>query len=181
MEKVSETVARVFRKHNVSVAMRPVKTLKRVLVHPKDKQAKEETTECVYRIPCGNCDKTYVGETGRKFGTRLREDRTEVESKSAKAFTRGQHAASLEERNKSALTDHVSQQNHVINWPESEILDKEPDRGTRWIKEAVYIRKEGRKSMNRDEDSYTLSHMYDRIIATAMSGPYRGKKQQKKN
>jgi len=65
--------------------MRPVKTLKRILVHPKDKQVKEETTECVYRIPCGNCDKTYVGETGRKFGTRLREHRTEVESKSARA------------------------------------------------------------------------------------------------
>jgi len=102
VEKVSETVARVFRKHNVSVAMRPVKTLKRILVHPKDKQSKEETTECIYRIPCGNCDKTYVGETGRMFGTRLREHRTEVENKSARAFTRSQHAASLEERNKSA-------------------------------------------------------------------------------
>ena len=37
VEKVSETVARVFWKHNVSVAMRPVKTLKRILMHPKDK------------------------------------------------------------------------------------------------------------------------------------------------
>ena len=42
--------------------------MKRTLVHPKDKQEKEEKTEYVYNIPCGNCDMTYVGETGRKFG-----------------------------------------------------------------------------------------------------------------
>ena len=64
MEKLSETVARVLRKHQVPVAIRPFNTVKRVLVHPKDKQEKEEKTECVYKIPCGNCDKTYVGETG---------------------------------------------------------------------------------------------------------------------
>jgi len=45
--------------------------------------------------------------------------------------------------------------------------------------EAVHIRKEGRRSMNRDEGSYTLSHTYDRFIA--MSHHYRGKNQKKKN
>ena len=179
VERVSETVARVFRKHNVPVAMRPVNTLKKFLVHPKDKQHKEETTECVYRIPCGNCDKTYVGETGRKFGVRMKEHKAEVESKSGRIFTRSQHAANLEVRNKSALTDHAAQQNHVINWSESKILDKEPDRGTRWIKEAISIRKEGQRAMNRDEGSYTLSHVYDKILATSTSDPYRGKKQKK--
>ena len=43
---------------------------------------------------------------------------------------------------------------------ESTILDTESERGTRWIKEAVHIRKEGGRSMNRDEDSHTLSHTY---------------------
>jgi len=37
------------------------------LVHPEDKEDKEQTSECVYRDPCANCDKTYVGETGRKL------------------------------------------------------------------------------------------------------------------
>jgi len=45
--------------------------------------------------------------------------------------------------------------------------------------EAVHIRKEGRRSMNRDEGSYTLSHTYDRFIAT--SHHYRGKNQKKNN
>jgi len=42
-------------------------------VHLKDKREKEEIKDCVYKIPCGNCEKTYIGETGRKFGTRLKE------------------------------------------------------------------------------------------------------------
>jgi len=49
------------------VAMRPVKTLRRLLVHPKDRQEKEETTDCVYKVPCGSCDKVYLGEIGRKL------------------------------------------------------------------------------------------------------------------
>jgi len=35
----------------------------------------------------------------------------------------------------------------------------------RWIKEAKYIRKEQDKSMNRDQRSYPLSHVYDKRFA----------------
>ena len=34
------------KKHNVPLAMRPWKTLKDLLVHPKDKQDKEDIAEC---------------------------------------------------------------------------------------------------------------------------------------
>jgi len=44
-------------------------------------------------------------------------------------------------------------------------------------KEAVHIGKEGRRSMNRDEASYTLSHTYDRFLAA--SHHYRGKNRKK--
>jgi len=161
------------RKHQFPVAMRPVKTLKSLLVHPKDKQEKEKITDCIYKIPCASWEKCYIGETGRKFGTRLKDHKTEVESITSKPFTRNQHASSLSEQNKSALTDHISHDNHVINWPASTILDRESDKSTRWIKEAVHIRKEGQQSLNWDEGSYTLSHTYDRFLAT--SHHYRGK------
>ena len=42
--------------------MRPWKTLKRALVHPKDKPDKEDITEYVYKVPCANYDKTYIGK-----------------------------------------------------------------------------------------------------------------------
>jgi len=65
----------------------------------------------------------------------------------------------------------------MINWSQATILDRESDRCTRWIKETVHIRKEGQSSMNRDEGSYTLSHTYDRFLAT--SHHYRGKNRKK--
>jgi len=40
----------------------------------------------------------------------------------------------------------------------------------RWIKEAIHIRKEQDNSMNRDEESYQLSHIYDNLFAPKLSG-----------
>ena len=104
------------RKHNVPVAIKPYKP-KGYTGTSKDKQDKEDVTECVYKVPCANCDKTYIGEIGRKFGVRLQEHRTEVESKTRRTFTR-----SLTEHNKSALTKHTTQENHVINWSQVIII-----------------------------------------------------------
>jgi len=61
----------------------------------------------------------------------------------------------LSEQNKSALTGHASHDNYWINWLSSTVLDRESDRSTIWIKEVVHIRKEGQRSMNQDEGSYT--------------------------
>jgi len=47
--------------------------------------------------------------------------------------------------------------------------NEEPERFSRWIKEAVHIRKEGQHAMNRDEGNYQLSHAYDRFLDTASS------------
>jgi len=140
-----------------------------VLVHPKDKQEKEDLTECVYKVPCASCDKTYIGETGRKFGVRLQEHRTEVESKTGRTFTRSLHASSLTEHNKSTLTDHATQDNHVINWSQVMVIDREPERFTRWIKEAIHTQKEGQQAMNHDDGSYQLSHAYDHFLDMASS------------
>jgi len=130
----------------------------------------------VYKVPCANCDKTYIGETGRKFGVRLQEHRTEVEYKTRRTFTRSHRTSSLTEHNKSALTDHATQENHVINLPQATVIDREPERFTRGIKEAVHIRKEGQQAMNRDEGSYQLSHAYDRFLDTASSRRVKNRK-----
>ena len=68
--------------------------------------------------------------------------------------------------NKSATTDHVVETNHIINWDEARIEDKEAQRYTRWVKEAIAIRKQD-KTMNRDEGQYFLSHVYDDLLKTS--------------
>jgi len=82
-----------------------------------------------------------VGETGRKleFEVRLQEHRTEVESIAQRLITRSQRIASLTEHNKSALTDHATRENYVINWSDASVIDKLPGQFTRWSKEAGHV------------------------------------------
>ena len=46
----------------------------------------------------------------------------------------------------------------MVNWCQATVIDRKPERFTRWIKEAIHIRKERQQAMNRDEGSYQLSH-----------------------
>jgi len=108
----------------------------------------------------------------------LQEHRTEVESKIKRAFTRSQRSSTSAEYNKSAVTDHALQENHVINWVDASVIDREPDRPTRWIKKAIHIRKEGQRAMNQEEGSYQLSHAYDGFLGTSVT--YCAKNQLKK-
>ena len=54
---------RVLTKYGASTALLPHTTLRRVLVHQKDKVGLEEHDELVYQIPCKNCGAEYTGET----------------------------------------------------------------------------------------------------------------------
>ena len=60
-------------------------------------------------------------------------------------------------RKKSAITDHAVEENHVIDWDKATVLDKNAQRQTRWITEALWISKT-QTCMNRDTGSYQLSH-----------------------
>ena len=73
-----------------------------------------------------------------------------------RAFTR----ASLTEH-KSALTDHATQENHMIHWTKAAVIDRESDRPTRWIKEAVHIRKiRSTSHESRRRQLSTQSHLW---------------------
>ena len=63
----------------LSTAMRPQSTIRNLLVHPKHKVNIDKTAECVIRIPCKNCQKVYIGETGCSFGVRMKVHQKEVE------------------------------------------------------------------------------------------------------
>ena len=105
--------------------MKPHTTLRKMLVHPKDKRDPDHTPEIVYEIPCDGCKKSYIGESGRLFGTRLKEHKTEVDKFEARSYTRALRKASVDEQHKSAITDHVAATNHAINRDEANIIDKE--------------------------------------------------------
>ena len=85
--------------------------------------------------------------------------------------TRASRARESSVTHKSAITDHVVEENHVTGWDKAKVVDREAQRQTRWIKEAFWIRKTP-SCMNRDAGSYQLSHTWDQVIfrSRALSG-----------
>ena len=162
----SEALARVFKRHHVQTVMKPYQKLRQALVHPKDKRPLEDTVDAVYRVPCKQCPKAYIGETGRRLGTRLSEHKRAVQKVENVTFTRSQRQVAAETVNySSALADHASQNNHVIDWDETTIATREQYRETRWIREAIHIRKEGENAINRDGGQHDLPTLYNPLIA----------------
>ena len=84
----------MFTKHSVATVVKPQTTLRQVLVHPKDKVEKQKKAGVVYKSPCSQCEKVYIGETGRQLGTRIAEHRKEAEKISERNFTRSTRRAS---------------------------------------------------------------------------------------
>ncbi|KAI8493864.1 hypothetical protein Bbelb_282110 [Branchiostoma belcheri] len=94
-------------------------------------------------------------------------------------YTRSQKRHAQKEEKKSAVTDHIARNNCVIDWEGVKVIDREDNRRTRWIKEAVWIRKSA-PVMNRDEGGYKLSHVWDSVLAAKVpptSATYNGEMQ----
>ena len=104
------------------------------------------------------------------FGVRLSEHQAEVRKANDKKFTRSERRASELEQTKSAISDHVARANHVINWDEAKILGREHNKRSREVREATEIRRRGAKTLNREEGTYLLSHVYDPLIMRTMAG-----------
>ena len=122
---LSEVLICVFCCHGVATSMKPHQTLKRMLVHPKDKHEMRDMTGVVYQIPSKDCLKIYMGETERRFGTREKEHRWDMNLLEAVKFTRCRKKDSLTEVHLSELTTHVAQTNHTINWDSVKLPMKE--------------------------------------------------------
>ena len=94
VQGLSERVTRVLKKHGFSTALKPRRTLRNLLVHPKDKLVTKQKAGAIYEISCVDCHKSYICETGRPFGVRLLEHQREVQ-KLEPCLTQGLHAKPL--------------------------------------------------------------------------------------
>jgi len=64
--------------------------------------------------------------------------------------------------NKSAITDHMCNKNHVTDWDGVKVIDQESDKTGRLIREVLCIRRSS--NMNQDEGSYQLRHVWDKLL-----------------
>ena len=165
---LSESFARILKKYNIQSTMKPCNTLRQQLVHPKDKRSHMDTAGVLYRISCKQCPRNYIGETGRRLGVRIKEHQDDVKKKVNVRYTRNQRKMSTEDYNKSALTDHTTQQNHVIDWDSTKIVGREDQYLRRQIRESIRIRQET-KPLNRDKGNYPLPSLWGPLLVETAS------------
>ena len=124
----------------------------------------------MYKIPCHNCHQVYIGETGRTLGVRIKEHRTESDSKSDPIKTRTRSTTDTESELKSDVAEHARDHNHVIDWDSVKILERETERSTRLVREACQVRmlNDG-VSMNKDDGGYDLLHIWDPLLRSTVS------------
>ena len=72
---LSESFKNICKKHGIQVYFRGSKTIKDLLVAPKDKDHITKKSGIIYRYKCDRleCDEEYIGESARTFGERFRE------------------------------------------------------------------------------------------------------------
>ncbi len=138
IQGVTEPIKRILSNCNIKVALKPYLTLGHIFAKPKDPIPTNQKTHAVYSIPCNDCEKEYLGQSKRQFGTRLKEH---------------QKAVSTLNKGKSALAEHVCDTKHAIAWENSKIITTNNRYGQRRCLEAWHINM-NQHALNRDDGSY---------------------------
>ena len=73
VEGMSEKSKRIYFKHET------YQHTQKYLSPPKGQKEIIDNSDVVYDGPCGGCEKSYIGETGRQFGICLKEHQKYVE------------------------------------------------------------------------------------------------------
>ena len=143
---LSESIRRILAPLGIRTCFRPHQTLRRTLVHLKDRVEPDHRAGVVYKIPCRSCTKVYIGQTGRTLEHRLKEHR--------RALVSGDVSLS-------AVAQHAVDEGHDIDWSSATVIDGHPNFHQRCALEEWHIRSQD-SLMNRD--SGTLPPVYNPLI-----------------
>ena len=135
------------KKYNVNTAMKPHNTIKRSL-RPNDKVKPQKMCEGAYSITCKNCNATYIGETKRTLGSRIKNTKNTL--RKHRLVDPTPKATEKHRKRDASITyhrSHDSKESHRGLGGGAKFVDRESDWRTRGIKEAIWIRKT-KDSMN---------------------------------
>ena len=119
--------------YNVNIAFKKTYTLKSIFLPIQKGQDKTKINKkLIYKIPCINCNKSYIGETNREKSTRMKEHEKDIRKLS----------------NTSNVAKHVIEHNHSFNFNKVETLALENNWNRRIIKESLYTHQSLEKSLN---------------------------------
>ena len=107
---VSQCIGRILGRADIRTTSRTVTTIRSLLVKTKPVTEEHKKKGVIYKVPCQDCNKVYIGETGRRFGTRLNEHKRHCK---------------LLQPDKSTIAEHAIGENHHIDFDQSEVVTTE--------------------------------------------------------
>ena len=119
------------------------RTIKSILVSPKDKDPMENKSGAIYWFQYGElvCDEEYIGETSMTFGERFK-----VHLKAP-----------------SPIHNHSCPTGHITTKDILQIIGREDHGIARTVKESIYIRVNN-PTLNRNIGRFNLHHIWDRVL-----------------
>ena len=129
----SEAIRRILNKENIRTAFRTKTTIRSILTNVKPKVPLHNKKGVIYCIPCQDCDKVYIGDTGRTLQVRQKEHK--------------RHCINGRTQD-SAVAAHAHQELHDIDWENTSVLDYDDDFYRRKVKEALLIKQKA--NFNQD-------------------------------
>lgn len=153
VRNLSENLKKIVSTGNIHITFGSENTIgKRFYTDLKPKTPKELVSNVVYKIPCNDCDRAYVGETSRYLKIRLSEHERSVRPHNLLLHT-----------NKTALAQHCENTGHKFRFEETKIVAKQNNRRKRQFQEMIHIKKN--KTVNRKEDTQNLCTSYYNLIS----------------
>ena len=97
------------------------------MVHPKDKRTPQENAGVVYQVHSKDFPCVYTGEIETRYGMKEKEHQRDVSSLEEVKFKQARKKDSVSEVHLSAITDHVTRNNHTIDWEEVKFPSRDCD------------------------------------------------------
>ena len=149
---LSESYKKIFKYTLIQVCFKGVNTLKSLLMHPKDKISTNQRKDIVYHWKCqvDGCNSSYIGETSRALGERVKE-----------------HSKSTT----SAILKHCKDFHPPLpSISDFSIIYKVPSQITREAKEAIHIRRLD-PNLNQNIGKMSIPHCFDHLLGAKPKHP----------
>ena len=107
---------------------------------------------------CKDCLGVYTGETEGRYSMREKEHQRDVRSLEEVKFIHARKKELVSEFHPSAITDHVTRNNHTIDWEGVKFPSRDCDTIRRDIWESIAIKKTGAHALNHDGGDTNFHH-----------------------
>jgi hypothetical protein len=150
----SEAIQAISQKFNVRTVFQNTETLRKCLMHVKPKSP-PALINCVYRIPCSDCDAVYIGQTKRHVYIRFKEHNTNINKQGVNLDT--------VDANYSKIAFHAQKHNHKFDFEHASVICIEKNWFKRTVLEAIAMITDKSKNVVSQP-----SHFVDKVWTRAL-------------